>query len=330
MKSCRVVFVVMFCCGLPSSSSQACDDQKPIILKGNTDIAWSLSFSPDGGSLASGGRNYNPKTDSNEAYLWDLKTGKSQALRHGAWIFVTEFSPDGKTLVTTTVGNIRLWDPKTGRLMKTLPVKHGPTKLVFSADSQFFATASGITEDVEVWNLKTRKIVATLSGHSDPRGMAFGPDATTLAVASEKGTIRLWDVKNQKVTAKLEGHTLPVDALKFSQDGKELLSAGADKTIRRWVIATGKSEVLKLDHPAKLYSLAFSPNGKDLAYGDENGAVTLWDTQTGKKRATLGKHPKEVNALAFSADGKALASGGADERAGGVIMVWKIDPLADK
>ncbi|MFM6224515.1 MAG: WD40 repeat domain-containing protein, partial [Dolichospermum sp.] len=64
-------------------------------LTGHSDWVWSLAYSPDGQTLASGSGDENIK-------LWDVKTGKLlQTLEgHSNWVISVAYSPDGQTLAS--------------------------------------------------------------------------------------------------------------------------------------------------------------------------------------------------------------------------------------
>jgi WD40 repeat protein len=61
----------------------------------HTNAVWSVGFSPDGRTLASG-------SDDRTVKLWDVATGKKRATLagHKDWVLSVSFSPDGKTLAS--------------------------------------------------------------------------------------------------------------------------------------------------------------------------------------------------------------------------------------
>lgn len=78
-------------------------------LTGHTEGVISVSFSPDGQILASGGRD---GTVRGTVRLWDAKTGEHlhTLTGHTAWVWSVSFSPDGQTLASGSGdGTVRLW-----------------------------------------------------------------------------------------------------------------------------------------------------------------------------------------------------------------------------
>jgi WD domain, G-beta repeat len=79
-------------------------------LEGHQNAVWSVTFSPDGKTLASGSQD-------NTIKLWNLDTGKELRTLQGHQSFVSSvsFSPDGKTLASGSRDNtIKLWNRETG------------------------------------------------------------------------------------------------------------------------------------------------------------------------------------------------------------------------
>ena len=105
------------------------------------------------------------------------------------------FSPDGRLLATAGAdGTARLWDPATGKHLRTL-TGHDRSVLAvaFSPDGRLLATASADAA-ARLWDPATGEHRRTLTGHAAPVwGVAFSPDGRLLATASEDRTARLWD-----------------------------------------------------------------------------------------------------------------------------------------
>ena len=75
--------------------------QEVALLTGHTNRVYSVAFSPDGNTLASGGGSQ----DMTSLRLWDVTTGQSTATLTGhEWVvYSVAFSPDGNTLASGSV-----------------------------------------------------------------------------------------------------------------------------------------------------------------------------------------------------------------------------------
>jgi len=151
----------------------------------------SVSFSPDGKTLASG-------NDDKTIKLWDITTGKEiRTLQgHSSWVWSVSFSPDGKTLASGSGDKtIKLWDITTGREILTLKGHSSSVLSVsFSPDGKTLASGSG-DKTIKLWDITTGREILTLQGHSSwVWSVSFSPDGKTLASGSGDKTVILWDV----------------------------------------------------------------------------------------------------------------------------------------
>ena len=130
------------------------NDRELMVLKGHDSLVWSLAFSPDGKTLASG-------------------CGPTIKLA----------APNEKEEESETgVPEIKLWDIATGELHATLS---GHTNLVSSLaycpDGKTLASASH-DQTVRLWNIETGKQIGIIKGFSCPvNSVAYSPDGKTLA-----------------------------------------------------------------------------------------------------------------------------------------------------
>src|SRR5262249_46425129 len=117
-------------------------------LPGATGLAHA-AFSPDGGSVATAGRE--------GVRVWDAATGKERfpLLKHPD-LLRAAFSPDGRQILTFgRDGAVRLWDATTGavRADRSLP-RDGETAAVmaFAPDGRYLLT-HGMGGGAQVWGV---------------------------------------------------------------------------------------------------------------------------------------------------------------------------------
>ena len=241
------------------------------LLTGHTDSVNSVSFSPDGETLASGSWDYTVR-------LWDVATGDLilTLTGHTYWVNSVSFSPDGTTIASGGwVDTIRLWDVETGAHLRTLEGHTLGAIVSFSPDGATLTSESRDT--IRLWDVATGDLIRTLEGHTDyVNSVSFSPDGVTLASGGSDKTIRLWDVATGDLIRTLEGHTGDVNSVSFSPDGQTLASGGSDKTIRLWDVATGDLIRTLTGHTNDVESVAFSPDGTTLASGSDDGTILLW------------------------------------------------------
>jgi len=162
-------------------------------LQGHKNSIRSLSFSPDGKTLASGSKD-------NIINLWNIETmEKMKPLTNDdrSSNFSISFSPDGKTLAAGGDRNIiTLWDVE--KREKVLTFKgHSASinSISFSPDGKILASGSS-DKTIKLWNMEQGNSILTFHGHEDSvNSVSFSPDGKVLVSGSNDKTIRLWNVE---------------------------------------------------------------------------------------------------------------------------------------
>jgi WD40 repeat protein len=213
-----------------------------------------------------------------------LKPSKDATQR----VFWTEFSPDGKRLITTQAnGHVKIWN-----------------------------TSSWTVEDD-----------LTLTD-TEVRAAAFSPDSKTLVIGDVKGVLHQWNFNNKKeiksgLTSEQFGAVI---AVVFAPDGKTLVTCHQSEqkgSARIWNTSTWVAQV-----EDGISCAAFSKDGKILALGGRNimlldpasgkqiRTIELPETTLGENGPGFEKMPNanqkipvQITALAFSPDGSTLAVG---------------------
>jgi WD40 repeat protein len=152
------------------------------------------------------------------------------------WILCLAVSPNGRQLVASQGGNLRLW-----RIEQPFkPIDFGSfvdevRGLTFSPDGRFFACASW---DSTVGLFRAADLPELVSRWTAHKGFAwsvsFSPDGRTLATGGDDGTIRFWNTESLQEALVLNGHKVMVECLAFSPDGHFLASGDGEGLVRIW------------------------------------------------------------------------------------------------
>jgi WD40 repeat protein len=283
---------------------------------GNVSGVYSLTFSPDGKTLAvaagpfiAGGNTVTLWNVSDPAHPRQISQpiipGNSRVLDSVA------FSPNGTILAvaaTNSAETVTLWslsNPARLRQLSqplTISSDAGVDSLAFSPDGKTLAVGTrgggdtGIIGAVTLWSLSDpahlRQISQPLTIGSGSFGysVAFSPDGTTLAAgasASDGGTVTLWDISN------------PAHPRQISQ-------------------------LLTADTGTLVGSLAFSPDGTTLAAGSSGGTLTLWSLPSAALPASTTGNGSTADSVAFSPNGTTLAVGTNDSSGSGTVTLWNL------
>lgn len=249
-------------------------------------------------------------------WLYDTQTGEELDLiigknRDNSSHVV--FSPDHKIIVTYNWWDrqIRLWNTRKGKLIKTLTGHKGQINtVVYSLGSNTIATASD-DKTIRLWDARTGKNLKVLTGHTEPiYAVKFSPDGKTIVSRCEDKTIRMWNVYTGELIRTFNVFQGPIA---FSPDGNTILGTSSSSDhLQMLNVTTG--ELIKTFHWRNLISsVAYSPDGNIFAAGSYDGLIRVWNVSTGQPIRTFKAHSDTVLCLAFSPDGKTLTTASRDD-----------------
>lgn len=320
-------------------------------LQKHTDKVWSVSFSSDGQTIASG-------SDDGDVILWDkdgkhLTTLKSKGGRissvsfspdgliaagssdrkiklwnkdhvpiksiigHKDKVWDVKFSPDGQIIASASKDKtVKLWS-QDGRLLKTIPHDDEVYSVSFSLNGQTIVSG-GKDKKVRLWN-KNGGLLNTFTGHTEQiMKVIFSPDGKTIASASTDDTVRLWQLDGTPAIKLIKTNN-NVYSISFSRDGQTLVSANGDNSVQLWDLKGNLLNTLQ-KHDDSVLDVKFSPDGKTIASAGADNQVKLWSNEQNQVK-TLYSHPGSVNTVSFSPDNTRLVSGGEDSE----VILWKYD-----
>ena len=277
-----------------------------------------VEFSPDGRLLAT--------ASGIEVSVREAATGQElqRLLGHTDWVMGIAFSPDGESLVTTSLdGSVRIWrlGPGSELVAFAVPPAGYGVRVVFSPDGSTIA-ANGGDGTATLWDAATGERRQILAGHDlEVINIAFSADGKRLATASLDATAIVWETSTGRQLFTLKGHQVGVRDIAFSPDGSRIATGGFDGTARIWDASTGEELHTISGHGGLVLGVAFSPDGALLATSSRDGTVKTWDAETAQPLRTLEGHEAGIIDVAFSPDGSKLATGSGDATA----RLW--DPL---
>jgi WD40 repeat protein len=269
-------------------------------------------YAPDGKSLASAGNGAAIRH-------WDAATGKELRLEcegHLTGVSAVAITADGK-LVASGGERVRLWDPVTGKLVRTIDVKGGVSCLAFSPDGKRLA-GGGSGRVVYLWDTESDKEVGQFKPHTNRVcGLAFSRDGKLLATGDAQSTVRLFDAESGKLMQTIDNKALTESlSLAFAPDGKTVLCSGAWNDTS---FLPKKGQTIKIQGKEIKLDDDFVLNIQGVTMTRKEGYYALqWDVTTGKEVRRFGGLRDTLRSLAVSPDGKLVAAASKD----GKVCIW--------
>jgi WD40 repeat protein len=249
-------------------------------VSGVVDEVNSLTFSPDGQTLVSGGADSTIKIwHSGAVDLIDILH------KHNGMVRCVAFSPDGRMLATGGDDRkILFWDLMYRQVAIALSLDDTAAhSLAFSQDGQTLVTGS--YRKIKVWRKSCQGKVETfnteplytLMGHSHiVHSLAVSGHDNILVSGSRDKTIKIWDLETGELLRTLKGHKDGVDAIALSPDGEIIASGSSDKTIKLWHLHTGELLGTFKGHANTVTALAFTASGEMLVSGSLDKTIKIW------------------------------------------------------
>ena len=283
------------------------------VMSEHTGEVGCVTFSSDGGSLASGANDSTVK-------LWDIQTGGvvRTFLGHTGFVRSVSISTDYTVIVSgSSDGKIFLWDIQTGEYLYIIEQQDSVNHVAFSPiDLQYIISISG--KKVWEWDLSGQHVPPTYDGthiafspdckkfavcnegivtvqnpisraietqfHTtrNARSFCFSPDGRLIAAAADS-TVYVWDIANpdSHLVGTLVGHNEGIRSIVFSSPSS-LISASLDDSVKFWRVGAVSADLVMANPGSTpIVSVSLQAGAGIALSSDKEGVVKIWDISTG-------------------------------------------------
>lgn len=270
--------------------------------------------------------------------VWDGATGKIKSSFATRFESFAQFSPDGKTILTTESvvkllqDHLKLWETESGGFIREFPQQASYAR--FTPDGKLIIAKE--RDKIYCLEPETGEIKNTIADNSAFSVLKFSPNGKFLLIKQEKvrGVFKadetwfqVYDIETGKLktelrTEKPEKLQVEINQIVWRPDSNALIAAGQrfqkQYEAESWDVSTGKSKFVLSPLIARrstgfmesgykdLDTISYTPDSKFLItenFGEKAPPVRIWDAETGKLVKSFGKGDERIG---FTSDRKYL------------------------
>lgn len=296
-------------------------------LIGHQSMVGSLDVSPDGRFAVSG-------STARELIVWDVQTGAIvHRLRgHSSGIGAAKFSPDSRRIISSSRGNLHVWDVATGELINQF-VSASPIgdlswtpdgRFVFASESNFASSTSPTPSQLRLslWDIEAGTVIREYYGHTlYVAGNDVSPNGRFGISTSNDSTIRLWDLASGEEIRVFRSNRGNVWNAAYHPDGKQALAVYDDKSLILWDLQSGEPLRIFEGHTVGPTDVYIGSAGQTAVSASRDGQVIQWDLETGQEVRRFVSYGDNLWSVVFTPDDNYALSGGRF----GHITLWRLN-----
>ena len=198
-----------------------------------------ISFSPEGGQLASG-------ADDGKIKIFDISSSNCLItfVDHTAKITGLQYAQNkSNVLVSSSLdGTIRAYDLIKYKNFRIMTTPKQTQLICCSVDysGEIAAAGSLDTYNIFVWSLKTGDLIDVLNGHTGPVScLTFSHINDILVSGSWDNTVKMWELYTKKGISETYEHNSKITAIALSPNDKEVAVSTLNGELYTWDIETG-------------------------------------------------------------------------------------------
>lgn len=233
------------------------------------------------------------------------------------------FSPDDSLVLSgSDVGDVKLWNAKTGEIKWQKKFPSISRSVRFSFDGTKAIVNSGekiivmsISDGTILWersHLEGKSLWEVFPSHDNKKVASCGTDKFVKVWDLENGNL-LWEHEHEKI----------VNTCEFSPDDSKLATGtgvGAQHGKTKVFNSENGNLLWEGEHEELIFSIAFSPDGKKFASTGHDSLLKVWDSENGNL-FWEGMHSNLVFDVDFNNDGTKITTASEDLN----VRAWDVE-----
>jgi WD40 repeat protein len=272
------------------------------------DYLTTVKFSPNGNSLATGGKT--------GATLWRFPNLDPIATltRHRQPVTSLAFYPDGKRIITGSEDkSIHEWNALTGDWLDrwaSSRLAGDVFDLILTQDGQWLISTHG-DGNIQIWTVSAKRIRKTIEHPSAPiMHLAYDPHSHQFAGATMDHQVKLWntDTGNKANLTSFHGSGSSAYILRYSPDGRDMASVSRNGSLLVVDAKTLEPKAVPYDDGDNApTSVGFTHDGKRLIYATMDSDISTVDLTSNKITRTRSLQQNYINHLEISPNDQIVA-----------------------